>query len=496
MPALREISKTLSPTEIAAIAQRRQYPSNAILSYNEFRSLVFFVFPPNPPSEPSAAGADAGAAGAPAGGTPGNSQLQGTRSPIRRDSRDASAYHRLLQKQRGAASVVIASLPPAVTTDIGTHESLTDLEGYRVPTSKVKDAMLSVFKNEKRQRKIMLHTALRGEDEAMARTAEVALKASIYEPLLKYKVYGMAHGNETYAAKWERMKAKRDERVEREIQRAARQETIESVSRFVLTSEKRAIKQALGMRSESEKELARERVVTKITEEQETAERIFQREQEAREKRKQDATVLRAALEEASTMSLTLQEEELAEKKANVVPFVLNPASSALVVVPEEFKVRVKKARSLETYNAAKRAEKQFWEQTLDNRIKRFAHAKYEKMFKAADIGVRVAVTPLYTPLGPPAPLSSPSPSSSSRQPLFSRSMRDSPPASGYASDRQHQQLDREQEQEQEQEQASATDDAELEQLAMAEYLQQVVSQRGGSDSPVSVTGGEGENNV
>ena len=74
--------------------------------------------------------------------------------------------------------------------------------------------------------------------------------------------------------------------------------------------------------------------------------------------------------------------------------------------------------------------------------------------------------------------------------------MRDSPPASGYASDRQHQQLDREQEQEQEQEQASATDDAELEQLAMAEYLQQVVSQRGVTDSPVSCTGGEGENNV
>jgi hypothetical protein len=383
-----------------------------------------------------------------------------------------------------------------VTTDIGTHESLTDLEGYRVPTNKVKDAMLSVFKNEKRQRKMMLHATLRGDDEELARTAEVALKTSIHEPLLKHKVYGMAHGHETYAAKWDRMKAKRDERVEREIQRAARQETIESVSRFVLTSEKRAIKQALGMRSESEKELARDRVATKIAEEQETAERVFQREQEAREKRKHDASLLRAALEEASTMSLTLQEEELAEKKANVVPFVLNPASSALVVVPEEFKVRVKKARSLETYNAAKRAEKQFWEQTLDNRIKRFAHAKYEKMFKAADIGARVAVTPLYTPMAP-APLSSPS--SSSRQPLFSRSMRDSPPASGYASDRQHQlehEHEREREQEQEQEQLSAADDKELEQLAMAEYLHQVVSQRGVTDSPVSCTGGEGENNV
>jgi hypothetical protein len=73
--------------------------------------------------------------------------------------------------------------------------------------------------------------------------------------------------------------------------------------------------------------------------------------------------------------------------------------------------------------------------------------------------------------------------------------MRDSPPASGYASDRQHQ-LEHEHEQEQEQEQLSAADDKELEQLAMAEYLHQVVSQRGVTDSPVSCTGGEGENNV
>jgi hypothetical protein len=337
------------------------------------------------------------------------------------DPRDPNAYHRLQQKQRGASSVVFATLPQEVTTDIGTSELITDLNGQKVSTQTVNSAMLAVLKNQSKHRNKQLRKALKSNDPDLAAAAQLAKQASITEPLLKHKVYGMAHGNETYAAKWERMKAKRDDRMGREMKRAARSETIEAINRMVLTSEKRAIKQFVEVKADVDRQLAREKVESRIAEESHAAERIRLRAEQERDKRLESASLLRSALEEASLLTQSLHEDELAEKKSAITPFALNPSSSALVKVPDELVIRVCKARTLEGWKAAKKAERDFWENTLDSRIKRFAYAKYDKMLKATDVGARVSVTQITSA---PAGFT---PFSSGARP-FSDSLRDDTP--------------------------------------------------------------------
>lgn len=381
--ALRAMSKSLTPTELTEIVHNRQYPSNAMLSFKEFQQLAASVFPS--PQRSSAQSAPSSA---------------WNMRQTHQDLRDPNAYNRLQQKHRGASSIVFSALPPTATTDMGVCESVTVIDGVKVATAAVNGAMLTVFKNEARRKKMQIKNALQTGDPVQVEAAQSALRNSLSEPLLKHKVYGLTHGKETYAAKWERMKAKRDDRIEREIKHAARGDMVESMSRLVLKSEKRVIREVVEAQEDAAREAARLRVLSKIAEEKEAAERIFRQDQEALDKRKQSAAVLREALDEASILTQSMHEEELAEKKEAIVPFQLNPASSALVTVPDEITIKVKRAKTLESYNSAKQAEKDYWEQTLDNRIKRFAYAKYEKMFKAADVGVRVAVTPLHSGAG------------------------------------------------------------------------------------------------
>lgn len=385
--AIRRISKSLSPQDLADIVRERQYPSNAVLSFREFQQLVLSILSPAKSSSALPTRSTKKAPGAPYSTWSISDAPPPHHPPPPRhtDHRDKSAYQRLLQKQRGASSVVLSQLSPEACTAMGVSESVTDLDGHKVATSKVNEAMLQVFRNEARQ---------------------AEKQKSIHEPLLKHKVYGMTHSSETYAAKWERMRAQREGRMEREVKRATRSDMIETLNRLVLISDRRGIALGIERRERELAHRARENVVGKMLEEQEAAERAWRKQEEDLAKKRDAASQLKAALSEASLFTKSQIEEELDEKKQRVVPFQLNPSSSALLTVPDEITVKVKKARSLEGYNAAKQAEKDYLEQTLDNRIKRFSQAKYEKMFKAADVGVRIAITP-FTPLYT-KPLSSP----------------------------------------------------------------------------------------
>ena len=392
--AIRRVSKSLSPQELTVIVHERQYPSNAFLSFKEFQSLILSLFsktssaPPKPSPIKKA--------------LPSTWNI-GETTATHIDYRDKSAFQRLMQKNRGASSVVLSLLPPEASTDIGITESLVEMDGQKVSASKVNEAMLQVFRNDARFRKIERKNA---ELSAGGCDGAFVARKNIDEPLLKDKVYGMTHAEATYAAKWERMRVKREERTEREIKRATRSDMIETLNRLVLVSEKRGIKGVKERREIELLESAKVNVAIKLSEQQEANERIWRRKEETLGKNRNAALQLKGALSEASLFSKSLIEEEMDEKKSKVVPFQLSPSSSALIKVPEELIVTVKRAKSLESYNAAKKAEKDFWEQTLDNRIKRFSNAKYEKMFKAADIGVRIAITP-FTPLYS-KPLSSP----------------------------------------------------------------------------------------
>jgi hypothetical protein len=177
--AVLSISKTLPPAEVIEIVRSRQYASNAMLSMQEFRAFIESIFStkappltmtgiPDPLRMHGAARAEAEASGM---------------SPTP-DPRDPNAYHRLQQKQRGASSVVFATLPQEVTTDIGTSELITDLNGQKVSTQTVNSAMLAVLKNQSKHRNKQLRKALKSNDPDLAAAAQLAKQASITEPLL------------------------------------------------------------------------------------------------------------------------------------------------------------------------------------------------------------------------------------------------------------------------------------------------------------------------
>ena len=75
-------------------------------------------------------------------------------------------------------------------------------------------------------------------------------------------------------------------------------------------------------------------------------------------------------------------EEEFKERKAlaSENKFHLNENSSALLGVPKEITRSITKARTLERWNAAKEAEKQYLEETMTNRINQFAAEKAQRL--------------------------------------------------------------------------------------------------------------------
>ena len=114
------------------------------------------------------------------------------------------------------------------------------------------------------------------------------------------------------------------------------------------------------------------------------------------EKSKSAANLKHAIIAGVEASRATLR-DEFEERKAlaGESKFHLNENSSALLSVPKEITRSITKARTLERWNAAKEAEKQYLEETMTNRINQFAAEKAQRLSKAAENVTRVAHTPI-----------------------------------------------------------------------------------------------------
>ena len=456
--ALQKVAKSIPMTELAALVARQQYPSKALLKWQEFNGLVHEIYHLN---RNTVKQGTFGGVKTPTQATrtepSGHSLVKQRQSrmglssppqhhqPQTRHHPDASqqlmmsqAHHasvmseishadivgagaatgsgtensqgvamvpmmkmkpmdRLLQKQRGASSIRFSQLPNGATNDIGTSGDFVDINGRKVSRVMLNDLMCKKAKEDasvSRKHTREMQILYPLRDVKMSK-AQALQRLS--QPLLKNKVYAMTHQKESYAEKWRAMRKKREERMSRDHKKGHRQETIASLTRLVSDGEKSAMYRYLQERNAVEQVMAETNVEKRRKEEDMRQEIIEQRKEEARLEKSQSAANLKHAVVTSVEATRAALRDEFRERKAlaDEHKFQLNENSSALLTVPNKITESIAKAKTLDGWNAAKETEKLYLENTMTRRIKKFAEEKNRRLTKAAENMVRVAHTPL-----------------------------------------------------------------------------------------------------
>ena len=317
-----------------------------------------------------------------------------------------SAYQLLLQKQRGASSIVMAQLPPGATTEIGTSHAFVDIEvggtakstlgteKIKVATTKLNSMMMDKFEKEKtlkRQQTKEMSEMYPLKDQELVKAEALERLA---QPLMKDKVYAMTHRNETQLAKWQKMKEQRDAREARSEKIESRKSALSFVSHLVNSGEKESVKKVKRHIELLESSAKLETVQKCKAAEEQTQHNIRERLSELATERKDSALNLRVAINSSIELTASiLEEQQLARNRAAKLKngdFKLNPSSSALLRVPDVLTERVQKARSLDAFLRAKAEQKSYIEDTMDMRIKSYANSKFERMSRAAESTTRI----------------------------------------------------------------------------------------------------------
>ena len=452
--ALQKVARSIPMAELMALVARQHYPSKALLKWQEFNSLVHEIFHLNRDTLKQGM---FGGVKTPTQSTrtaPSRHSLEKQRQsrmglssppqhhqPQTRHHPDSSqqlmmsqAHHasvmseisqaeigglasdtdsvegvamvpmmkikpmeRLMQKQRGASSVKFNHLPNGATNDIGTSGAFVDINGKKVSRLKLNDLMCKKAKTEAALKRKQMK-----EMQSLYPLRDVKMSAAnslqrISQPLLKNKVYAMTHKQESYANKWRSMRERREERMHRDNKRDHRKETIASLTRLVSDGEKNDMYRYLQERNAVEQVMAEANVEKRRKEEDSRQEIICQRKEEMRLEKSESAVNLKHAIVASVEASRSALRDEFRERKAvaDEHKFRLNENSSALLSVPEEITKGIAKARTLEGWNAAKEAEKRYLEDTMTQRIKKFAEEKTRRLTKAAENVTRVAHTPV-----------------------------------------------------------------------------------------------------
>lgn len=317
-----------------------------------------------------------------------------------------TAYQLLLQKQRGASSIKMASLPPGATSDIGTSHEFIDIdvagtarsalgmEKVKISTNKINSLMLSKFAVESALKRQQLQEMeelypLKNKDMQKAESLK-----RLTAPLMKHKVYTMTHKNESDLAKWKKMKDMRDAREARAEKKESRKNAMAFVTHLVATGEKEAVTKKLRSSQIMENSQKIENVVKRKEAEEQVQQNIRDRIEGISLEKQESATNLRMAIN--SSIELThsiLEENQLVRNrgaKAKNGEFKINPSSSALLRVPDVLIEKVNKARSQEAYDRAKADQKNYLEETMDMRIKNYANSKQEKLLRVAESTTKI----------------------------------------------------------------------------------------------------------
>jgi hypothetical protein len=313
-----------------------------------------------------------------------------------------TAFDLLIQKQRGASSLKMASLEPSVFNDIGTSHEFVDINisgtananilgssSIKVPTKKINSFTLNAIKSENqlhRNQIAEMKSLYPMRDKQMARTEAIN---RLTQPLTKHKVYTMTHSNESQLSKWQKMCSQREEREKREEIKEKRKETLAFVSKIVSNNEKETIKKTRRDQAMIDGIIKLEKIEKLKKNEEIVNNNIKQRKEDEIIYKKENALNLKMALNSSIELTQSIFEDEIESKKQHIREmgndFKLNPSSSALLSVPDILKERVVKARTIEQYEQAKKDEREFLEETMSSRIKAYANNKFEKLNKITE---------------------------------------------------------------------------------------------------------------
>lgn len=222
---------------------------------------------------------------------------------------------------------------------------------------------------------------------------------SYCKPMMKQKVYELTHRQDSYANKWQRMKEIRDQRFEQKQRKEERTGMLHVLQATVNNSERMEYDAALStvqLAHRQERDYLHNK--NKYNEDMSSWRRnVFHRQESLR--KEVAARDLRRAIGSALNLVQEDKNRETYDKSFNKPDSAISRFSehtSYAVSVPSEVLDRVKHAKRYSEFATAKKDAEMYIEQTISDRIKRYANARDLAIARAASSGAPVSVNTLF----------------------------------------------------------------------------------------------------
>lgn len=316
-------------------------------------------------------------------------------------------YNKLLQKQRYASSFSSKnSLPQGVANEF-TH-SLIDIGGQFIDRNTMNEAIIQSLKNESRslRKEELEEKQFSNHIPTAAPTPSGVLKENnapdisnkrFIQPLLKEKMQPLFNKKDNIHTKWEETKKKRDERILRENKRHVRADMISLWNRITFAEDKESLNKRLAADRKNQEEISKSRYYEQRSLELAMKENIHRTKNEDMLRKSQSASMFKDALNSSMELERETREEMMAEMRS-LRPYGygrLSEESSGIVAIPQEIKIRIKSAKRLTEYEAAKKEEKEYFNKTMAYRLSLISKKKSAAIKKAVQMGAPISLSPL-----------------------------------------------------------------------------------------------------
>ncbi|KAJ1432673.1 hypothetical protein B484DRAFT_478596 [Ochromonadaceae sp. CCMP2298] len=288
------------------------------------------------------------------------------------------------------------------------------LRGTIVPTAFLKDAMIKVFREEGLQSSRLINkgysrfstsqitddismTSKSMGEKTVGRGASQLLKATQGQLISQ-----LVDPEEDYNYKWKKMKHARDDGRKGLENRKNRDEMLLNFKKVVISTERSDFHRAYKEKYNHDQYVQRRRYLGAAQEQRTLKERMQSINAQKRQQINKEVKFMKSMLQESASKSRSLQHEELLSQRIDRIgstgsQYDIHSCPSSQVLIPEELLQKVKAARSLNAYEAAKKEVKDYHEQVLSDRINVFAKFRDHSIQLAGDkvIDARITLTPM-----------------------------------------------------------------------------------------------------
>lgn len=318
-----------------------------------------------------------------------------------------TAYTKLLQKQRHASTFSVRNSIPITKPNEFNH-SYTEVGGEFIHSNKLNEAIIESFKKEARMARKdddierMMNQIPTAQPTSAVKTKvkeeeEDLSNKRFTQPLIKERMQPLFNKKDNVYVKWEQTKKKRDERILRENKKHARADMISLWNRITFAEDKEIMDKKLATDKQIQDEIAKSKYYEQRSLQFAMKENIHRNKSEDVLRKSQSASIFKDALNSSMELERETREEMLAEKRS-MRPFGgmrISEESSGLVAIPQEIKVKIKAAKRLTEYEAAKKEEKEYFNQTMAYRLALISKKKSAAIKKAVQIGAPISLSPL-----------------------------------------------------------------------------------------------------